>query len=198
VADDHVADDVRTVVLAVAMRHRRPVGMQRRLLGRALHVDDGLEHFVLDPHGSRGAARLLGLLGRDERDRLSVVADALGGEHRLVGELEPVRLLAGDVGVREHGVDTGHPQRLGHVERDDPRVRVRAADGDAPEHPRRVQVAGVRELAGHLRRRVVTEAAVADARLPQLRLLLLRRRHPNRHTDVAELSIWRRSTALRS
>ena len=111
-ADDEVADDVRALVLAVAVRHRRPVGMERRLLGRALHVDDRLEQLVLDPHGGGGAARLLRLLGRDERDRLAVVADALGGEHRLVGELEPVGLLAGDVAVREHGVDARHPHRL--------------------------------------------------------------------------------------
>ena len=30
------------------------------------------------------------MLGRDERDRLAVVEDAVDREHRLVGELEPV------------------------------------------------------------------------------------------------------------
>ena len=110
VPDHHVADDVRAVVVAVAVRHRRPVGMERLLLGRALHVDDGLERLVLDPDRGGGAARLLGLLGRDERDRLAVVADAVDREHRLVGELEPVRLLPGNVGVREHGVHAGHPR----------------------------------------------------------------------------------------
>ena len=54
------------------------------------------------------AARLLRMLGRDERDRLALVADAVDREHRLVGELEPVALLPRDVGVREHGVDAGH------------------------------------------------------------------------------------------
>ena len=112
VADDQVADDVRAVVLAIAVRHRRPVGMERRLLGGALHVDDRLEQLVLDPDGGGCAARLLRLLGGDERDRLAVVADALGGEHGLVGELEPVCLLAGDVSVRQHGVHARHPHRL--------------------------------------------------------------------------------------
>ena len=52
-----------------------------------------------------GAARLLRMLGRDERDGLAEVADAVDREHGLVGELEPVALLARHVVVREHGVD---------------------------------------------------------------------------------------------
>ena len=174
VADDEVANDVRAVVLAVAVRHRRPVGVQRRLLGGALHVDDRFEQLVLDADGCRSAARLLRLLGGDERDRLAVVADALGGEHGLVGELEPVRLLAGDIAVREHGVDARHPHRLRDVELDDLRVRMRAADGDAPEHPGRVQVARVGELARHLRRRVVPRGRVTDT--SELELCLRARR----------------------
>ena len=151
--------------------------MERRLLGRALHLRDRLEHLVLDADGRGGTPRLLRLLGGDERHRLAVVADAVGGEYGLVGELEAVRLLARHVGVREHGVHAGHPQSGGDVELDDLRVRMRAADGDAPEHPGRVQVARVRELAGHLRRRVVPRATVADACALKLGLLLLRRRH---------------------
>ena len=67
--------------------------MERLLLERPLHVDDRLERLVLDAHGGGRAARLLGLLGGDDRDGLAEVADALGSEHRLVGELEPVGLL---------------------------------------------------------------------------------------------------------
>ena len=102
------ADDVRARVVAVAVAHRRPVGVERLLLGRALRVDDRLERLVLDDDRLGRAARLLGMLGRDERDRLAVVADAVDREHRLVGELEPVGLAAGHVVVREHGVDAGH------------------------------------------------------------------------------------------
>ena len=51
-------------------------------------------------------------------------------------------------------MDAGHRHRLGDVDRHDPRVRVRAAQRVAPEHPRHDQVARVRELALHLRRRV--------------------------------------------
>ena len=92
--------------------------MQLGLLGRALHVGDGLERLVLDADLLGGAARLLGVLGGDERDRLAEVAHAVDREHRLVGELEPVALLAGNVLVREHGMDAGHRDRLGDVDRD--------------------------------------------------------------------------------
>ena len=67
--------------------------MERRLLGRALHVDHRLERLVLDPDRRGRAARLLGLLGGDERDRLAEVADAVDRQHGLVGELEAVGLL---------------------------------------------------------------------------------------------------------
>ena len=84
-------------VVAIAVALRRPVGMERLLLGRALRIDDRLEQLVLDADRGGGAARLLGLLGRHERDRLAQVADAVAGEHRLVGDLEPVGLLPGHV-----------------------------------------------------------------------------------------------------
>ena len=72
------------------MAARRASGCRSALLGRALHVGDRLERLVLDDDLLGGAARLLGMLGRDERDGLAVVEDAVDREHRLVGELEPV------------------------------------------------------------------------------------------------------------
>ena len=109
------------------------------------------------------ATRLLGMIGGDERNRLAVVEDTVDREHGLVGELEPVVLLAGHVLVREHGVDARELDRLGDVDRRDARVRVRAADGVAPEHPRRDEIARERELALHLRDAVGPAEAVADA-----------------------------------
>ena len=97
VSDHHVPDDVRAVVLAVAVAVGRLLGMQVGLLGRALHVGDRLELLVVDDDALGGAAGLLGMLGGDERDRLAVVEDAVDREHRLIGELEAVRLRA-----REH------------------------------------------------------------------------------------------------
>jgi hypothetical protein len=146
--------------------------VDRRLLGRAFHVDDGLERLVLDADLLGGTPGLLRVLRGDERDRLAEVADAVDREHRLVGELEPVRLRARHVGVREDRVHSLHRERLRDVDLEDPRVRVRAADGVAPEHPRREQVARVGELAGHLRHRVAAPDDFADAAELQLGLSL--------------------------
>ena len=71
----------------------------------------GLERLVLDAHGGSRAPGLLGLLGRDDRDRLAEVAHAVDREHRLVGELEAVGLLPGNVLVGEDGVDAGQGAR---------------------------------------------------------------------------------------
>ena len=154
--DHHRADDVGARVVAVPVSHRRPIGVERLHLGRALGIGDGLERLVLDANRRSGAACLLGLLGRDDRDRLAEVADAVEGEHGLVGELEAVGLAAGDVVLGDDRVDARHRDRLGDVDLEDPRVRVRAADGLAPEHPGGAEVARVRELARDLGDRIGT------------------------------------------
>ena len=102
------------------------------------------------------------MLGRDERDGLTEVAHLLEREHRLVGKLEAVALLAGDVVVRQHRVHAGRGQRLAQVELDDARVRVRAAQRVPPEHPGGNQVARVRELARRLRDSIDALDALAD------------------------------------
>ena len=71
------------------------------------HVREGLEDLVLHLDPLRRPAGLLGVLGGDDGHRLAQVPDLLGGQHRLVGELEAVRLLARDVAGQEHGVDAG-------------------------------------------------------------------------------------------
>jgi hypothetical protein len=108
------------------------------------------------------------VLGGDERDRLAEVAHPVDREHGLVRELEPVALGARDVGVRQQGVYARHRERLGNVDLENPRMRVRAADGVAPEHPCREEVARVRELARDLRNRVDAPDGLADA--PELEL----------------------------
>ena len=83
-------DDVGSRVVAVAVSHRRPVGVERLLLERALHVDDRLERLVLDDDRLERTPCLLRVLDRDDGDRLADVAHAVDRERRLVGELEPV------------------------------------------------------------------------------------------------------------
>ena len=108
VADHHVAHDVRPVVLAVAVPPRRLLRMEVRHLRGARHVVDRLERLVVDADARSRAPRLLGMLSRDERDRLPVVEDAVDREHGLVGELEAVVLLTRDVRVRQDSVNTWH------------------------------------------------------------------------------------------
>ncbi len=136
--------------------------MERLLLERALHVDHRLERLVLDDDRLERAPRLLGVLGRDDGDRLADVPHAVDREHRLVGELEPVELLARDVRVGQDRVDAREPQGRRQVERDDACVGMRAAQRVAPEHPGRGEVARVLELARDLGHRVVAEQPLAD------------------------------------
>ena len=161
-ADDHRADDVGTRVVAEAVAGSGAAVVDRLLLGRALRVDDRLERLVGDADPLRGPTCLLRMLGSDDRDRLAEVADALDRKHRLVGELEPVRLRARDVCMREHGVDSGHADGFRDVELLDQRVRVRAADRVSPEHPGGEEVARVGELPRHLRDRVDALDTLAD------------------------------------
>jgi hypothetical protein len=136
--------------------------MQRVFVHRPLGIDDRLERLVLDANPLGGAARLLGMLRGHERNGLAEVAHAFVGEHRLVLELEPVALLTGNVFVREHRVHTAHSDRGGDVDRHDARVCVRAAYRVAPEHPCRLQVAGVGEFACDFRNPVDARHAVTD------------------------------------
>ena len=92
-----------------------------------------------------------------------MVADAVDREHRLVGDLEAVRLRARHVGVRQHGVDAGQSEGCGDVDRENAGVGVRAADGVAPEHARRLEVAREGELALGLGHGVGADDALADA-----------------------------------
>ena len=163
VADDDRADDVRPRIVVVAVAVGPALGVDRLHLGGALRVDDRVERLVLDADLCGRAPRLLGMLRGDDRDGLAEVAHAVEREHRLVGELEAVALLARDVLVREHRVDARHPGRARRVDRRDERVRVRAADRVAPEHLGGVEVARVRELAGDLGNRVDPPHGLADA-----------------------------------
>ncbi len=163
VPDQDRAEDVRARVLAVAVAHRRPVGVERLLLGRMLGVDDRLERLVGDDDRLGRPTRLLGMLGGHDGHRLAVVADAIDREHGLVGELEAVGLAARNVLVREHRVDAGHRDGLRDVDLEDARMGMRAAQGVAPQHPRGVEVARVGELPEHLRRRVGSRGRTRDA-----------------------------------
>ncbi len=151
VLDHDRAQEVAAVVQRRRIRRHRPLG-----------VGHGFEHLVVDRDRGGRPARGLRVVGGDDRDRLALVADVAPGEHRLVGELEPVRLAPGHVLVREHGVDALQRERARGVERDDPSARVRAAQRRAPQHPVAAHVRGVLELAAHLRHAVGARRARPD------------------------------------
>jgi len=136
--------------------------MERVLLGRPLWIDHRLERVVLDPDAGCRSPRLLRMLGGNECDGLAEVAHALVGEHGLIGELEAVAFLARHVLVRQHRMHTGHADRLRDVDRDDARVRVRASQRVTPQHPGRLEIARVGELARDLRNTVDPGRAVPD------------------------------------
>ncbi len=160
--DHHVADDVRSRIVEVTVTARRALGVKRSRLGRALHVSHRLERLVGDDDPLGGAARLLGMLRRNERNRFAEVENSVDREHGLVLKLEPIGLLPRHVGMRENRVHPRHRECLGEVDRSDPRVSVGAPQRVAPQHPGDDQIACIGELALHLRRRVRARNEVPD------------------------------------
>ena len=158
----------RCGVLAAVLDDRRGLRVQvghrpaRAVAEGVARVGDRLEHLVVDGDPRAGPSRRLGMVGRDQRDRLALVEHGAPGEHRLVGDLQPVEQLARHVVGGQHREDAGHSQGRADVQRPDAGVRVRAAQRDAPQHVVHPEVAAVGELAGHLQRPVGTRRVGAD------------------------------------
>ena len=138
-----------------AVVHLVPV----RVPQRADRVGDRLPDLVVDDDPRRGRPSGLRVVGGDQRHRLALVADDVDGQHRLVGQLEPVDPLAGDVVTGQHRLHAGDGERRADVDRADAGEGVRAAERDAPEHVLHPEVAAVGELAAHL------EGAVGAGRI---------------------------------
>lgn len=150
-----VADVVVVAVLVDEDRVRR---------GRGRLVRDDRQLAVLDLDLGGGAARGLRVVGGDDRDRLTVVADLAVREDRGVLDLQAVVLHLGrQVVVRHDGVDTGRREGLTGVDGDDLGVGDRGAQDLAPEHVLVPHVGRVRELAGDLEDAVRAQCRLADA-----------------------------------
>ena len=143
------------------------VADQRRVgVERLARVDDRRQRLVLDVDQRQ---RVVGgvLVGRDhERDLLALEAHLVARQHglRVVGDRrhprEPERLevLGGD-----DGGDVRVRERARGVDRDDLRVRVRAAQDLAVDHPRQADVVEVGALAADEARVLLAlQAAEAD------------------------------------
>ena len=126
--------------------------MERLLLGRALGVDDGLERLVLDPDRARPrAAPARG--ARRRRARPARRSSGRGRSRAPAGRGTRARSVfaPGTSSCVSTAWTPGIASASRDVDLDDPRVRVRAAQRVAPEHPGGVEVARVGELARHLR-----------------------------------------------
>ena len=159
--------DVRPRIVEVAVAACRLLGVQIGQLRRLLHVGDRLEQLVLDADALGRSPSLLGVLRGNECDRFPEVEHPVDGKHRLILKLEPVELRPRDIGMGEHRVHAGHRDGGRDVELDDARVCVRTAQRVAPEHPGHDQVAGVHELALHLRRCIDPRQELPDLADPK-------------------------------
>ena len=164
--------------------HQVPPGVDEAVIAAegGLGVDDRRQLLVLHDDLVERTTGDLRVVGGDDRDGLALVPHLVEGEHRLIGHLHAVGLLAWDVVVGEHGGDAGHGQRAGGVEADDASPRVRAAQRGAPQGPAQVQIGRVGEVAGDLERAVgsgrrVTDTAVLAGAGWRLRAFGLDRAH---------------------
>ena len=100
--------------------HERRVGIQRGVDGVDLR-----QHLVLDHHESGGLLGGLLRIGGHSGDRLTVVVDDSGGEHRTVLILgSESRHRLGEIVRGQNQPDTRDLLRLGGVDRDDPSPRL--------------------------------------------------------------------------
>jgi hypothetical protein len=152
VADVDVAQDVAELV------HVRRIRSER-----ILHVRERRQRLVLDRDELRGPSRLLERLGGDDGHGLAGVADDLVRQHGLVRELQSEGARRGKVGRCEDACHAGRAGGACRAHTANPGAGARAADGDAPEHVLRAQVAPVRVLPEHLRHAVDAARVRADA-----------------------------------
>jgi len=146
-----------------------------RFFERLLHVGDRGHNLVVDGDLLDRGAGQFEILGGDDRHRLTLVADDVHRENRLVLHVEPEGLYAGHIGVSQHGPHAGRVRSGRGIDRHDLGMWMGTAQGRPPQHPIAMQVAGVLELTLHLgdainaldRLANATLATDIDAHLPR-------------------------------
>ncbi len=130
----------------------RHLGVQHGRVGREgrLGVEDGRQRLVLDLHERQRLLGHVGVLGGDGDDALADVAHTVASEQRHVAQADADE-RARQVGAGEDGMDAGHAARGAHVEVDDARVRVGAAQALRPELSGAHHVGGKARLPGDFR-----------------------------------------------
>ncbi len=173
------------------VRPQRLVHERRALLARRERVEHDGQLLVVDLDQVAGVLGDVAVLGDHGRDGLAVVAHLLDRDHvlddRAGAERRQRRRVLGDVLAGDDANDAG--QRLGRrrVDRDDLRVRVRAAHDRRVRHAGQLDVVEVAALAAQEARVLDAVDALAE---PAARARLRRRRCRGRP--------WRRSDPARS
>ena len=137
-----------------------------------VNVDTGIECFLrrqqrrqlLEVHADRlcrGARDRLGV-GRHRGDRFADITHLALGERVLVLDEGAHAIGLGEVRSRDHRMHPRHGERFGTVVAPDVRVRVRALQDRAVQHPRPVQVVDVLRSALDLLARLEARNAPAD------------------------------------
>ena len=139
--------DVGDVRAELLVHERRPVLCGRR------DIDERLERLVVDLDELGRVDGVRTGVGDHDRDAVALVVDLADREREVLGALHVLghrpgarhrRLpVVAQVGAGEHGDDALGGRRSRRVDRDDPRVRVRAADDGHHDRAREVDVVDV-------------------------------------------------------
>ncbi len=135
-------------------------------LERLLRIDDHRERLVLDLDRVGAVGRDVALGRQDRRDLLGLVHHLLHRQHHLRVRHEgrhPVEVVLGEVLAGDDREDAGDRERLGRVDLDDLRVRVRAPHDVEVEHAGQLDVVDVRPLAADEARVLLALDRVAHA-----------------------------------
>ena len=129
------------------------VPYQRRIrLERGPGVDERRQRLVLDRDQLERVARRVTVPGDHECDLLALEPHLVGREHGLHVPRQrrhPGQAALGQVRAGEHCLDLRVGQSRGGIDRDNARVRQRAAQDRAVQHPRQADVVDKRALAPH-------------------------------------------------
>src|SRR6202165_2416621 len=147
--------------------HDIAVGMDggRRRFERPLHVGDRGDDLVVDGDLLQRGPGQFRILRGDDRDGLAGVAHDIHGQHRLGPDVASEGLHARHIGVGQPGAHAWCLESGRRVDRNDPGMWMRAAQGRAPEHPVAAEVARVLELPLHLGDAVHPSDRLANAAL---------------------------------
>ena len=139
--------------MLVKARRLRPHRLQR--------IEHRRQFLVFDFDQAHGVFRRLGRLSRDRRHLFADEADMLQGQDRDIAKKAADSHL-GQIGRSHHRMNAGQRTGRRHIDRNDTRVRKRAAQRLPPQHPRQRHIRTVAGAAGYLGRTLDVAGGLAD------------------------------------